>query len=109
MRNRGRNKSISAAAAEFLRRNYDKLMSEARHLACQDRFYESCDLFQETALYVLTDQRCETIASDKEFRDYFHYRYEMIRFQTTKDYNNELKKNADYQQAKKRASDDEGE
>lgn len=109
MRNRGRNKGISAAASELLRRNYDRLMSETYRLAHQNRFYETCDLFQETALYILTDQRCETITSDKEFREYFRYRYEMICFQTTKDYNNELKQNADYQQAKKRASNDEGE
>ncbi len=55
----------------------------------------------------MTDKHCETMNSDQEFISYFKYRFDMIRFQTTKDYHQELKSNADYQQAQKNSRESE--
>lgn len=106
MRSRGKGEVVQEAL-DFLERNYDRLWSQSAQTAKTVRFLESSDVFQETVMMIIVDRKCETIESDEEFRAYFRYRMRMVQFQTIKDYNEEQKQNADYQQAQKRAKEED--
>ena len=106
MRNRG-NGEVVQEALDFLERNYDQLWSRSARAAIDVRFLDYSDLFHETVMMITVDRRCKTIESDEEFRSYFRYRMRMVQFQTIKDYNEEQKNNADYQQAQKRAKEED--
>lgn len=107
MRRRRKDNAEVPSAADYLQRNYDRILSELSARAISIRFLEFDDLLHETVLYIMTDKHCETMKSDQEFISYFKYRFDMIRFQTTKDYHQELKSNADYQQAQKNSRESE--
>ena len=106
MRNRGKGEAVKEAL-DFLERNYDRLWSQSARTATTVRFLDSSDVFQETVMIIMVDRKCNTIESDEEFRAYFRYRMRMVQFQTIKDYNEEQKNNADYQEAQKRAKEED--
>lgn len=106
MRNRGNGKVVKEAL-ELLERNYGHLWSQLAQTAKSVRFLEPSDVFHETVMLISVDRKCKGIKSDDEFRSYFRYRMQMVQYQMLKDYNVELKNNADYQQAQKAAKEED--
>lgn len=95
--------NVSIKVMTVIANNYDRLRSmcvnHGQGIYCSK---SDEDLFHDTVIFVSQDEKASTIKSDKEFMEYFRYRFRMITFQAVND-NKQLKEiaYADYLQTKK--------
>ena len=94
------------AVANAIARNYSKLRSMCWH-SDTDGYggisYE--DIFQDTVMFVIGDDKAAACKSDDDLIEWFQYRYNMIQFRTIQDYKQSKSIYANYQQAEKDKED----
>jgi hypothetical protein len=92
--------------ANIIAQNYDKLKTRCWHpdtVEYGGLNYD--DIFQDTVMYVIGDDKAAACKSDEELLDWFCYRYNMIQFRTIQDYRQSRIVYADYQQTEKEKED----